>query len=385
MRICVLFEGDIYHLRGEFMAIHNRMKYLTKDPSLSVSVFIIQRYYDILTCWFRSTKPIERKKDFFFEGIHYHCLYYKRSYLDYFCRSISKRQTTIEAGRVGRFKKLFFNFDLIYAHSLYTGLLALDIKQKKGIPFATLWHGSSIHTFPFQNKTVFSQTRKVLLGSNHNFFVSKALHETAKLIAGSDFKGSVSSNGVDTQVYYPYQDEMKVETARRLQIDLNNKHIAYIGNYLPIKNVKYLPTLFASIYKAIPQTHFHIIGNGNFAADFEGKNLPVTFWGNQLPENMPDLYNCMNLVVLPSQNEGLPMTCLEAMACGTAFVGSRVGGIADAIGIDNTVPLSDTFEMVFGALCVKKLLSTTSHSISLPDRYNVEKIVRQELEVMKAL
>lgn len=385
MKICVLLEADIYHLRGEFMAIHNRMKYLVKEPDLDVVIYNIQRYYDDFTNWIRGNKQIELKNVFFLDGIHYHCLYYKRSYLDYFMRSISKYQTTIEAKRVKRLAKLFLDYDVIYAHTLYTGYLALGLQKQYGIPYAVMWHGSSIHTAPFQNKTIFSLTQKVLQGANHNFYVSPSLFEIGKKIAGHDIVGSVSPNGIDTQMYYSYGDEKKQEVAKTLQIDLNKKNVAFIGNYLPIKNIEYLPKLFSSIHESLPNTHFHIIGDGRFAEDFANMKLPVTFWGNQLPQNMPDLYNCMNLVVLPSHNEGLPMTCLESLACGIDFVGSRVGGIADAIGIHNTIPFSDTFETDFAKLCIEKISASSAEPVVLPDIYNVEKVASQESVILKSL
>lgn len=385
MKVCVLFEGDIYHPRGEFMAIHNRVKYLVKEPGLSVDVYVIQRYYDNFTNWIRGNKQIELKDDFPFDGIHYHCLYYKRSYLDYFIRSVSHRQTTIEAQRVSRFGKMFVDYDLCYAHSLYTGCLAMKLKRLHGIPFVMMWHGSNIHTAPFENKTIFSLTKRVLLSSNHNFFVSEELLKTAKCIGGPDFKGSVSPNGIDTRVYYRYSDEKKRTIAEKHHVDINKKNIAYIGNYLPIKNVHYLPALFQSIHASCPDTCFHIIGNGNFGNDFANSDLPVVYWGNQAPERMPDIYNCMQLVVLPSKNEGLPMTCLEALSCGASFVGSRVGGIADVVGINNTVPLSDTFEADFARLCIDKLTQPNAERISLSDKYNIEKIVAAEAELMKSI
>jgi len=383
MKICVLLEGKTNCLRGEFLAIHNRMKYLVKDPSVSVTIYNIQRYYDNLTNRIRGNKQIELKKDFVLDGIHYHCLYYKRSYLDYFMRSISNYQTTIEVKRVKHYENLFTDCDLIFAHSLYTGLIALDLKQKNGIPFVMMWHGSSIHTMPFQNKTTFTLTKKVLQNSNHNFFVSKELFETANQIVGSECVGSVSPNGIDTEVYYCYDDNKREKTAESLQIDLGKKNVAFIGNYLPIKNVKYLPMLFSSIYKDNKETCFHIIGNGDFVGDFKGLDLPITFWGNQLPDKMPDLYNCMDLIVLPSINEGLPMTCLESTACGTAFVGSRVGGIAEVVGVDNTVPLSPTFETDFANLCKEKLANKDVKFVQLSEQYRVEHVVAMEKKVLE--
>lgn len=382
MKICVLLEGNIYQLRGEFMAIHNRMKYMVKEPDMSVSIYVIQRYYDNLTNWIRGNKQIELKKDFYLDGIHYNCLYYKRSYLDYFCRSISQYQTTIEAHRVKCFGKQFFGFDLLFSHSLLTGLLALDLKQKKGIPYVMMWHGSSIHTLPFENKTTFSLTKTVLRNANHNFFVSQELFEIANKIAGSKCAGSVSPNGVDTTLFYKYSDEKKKEVAKQLQINIDVPNVAFIGNHIFIKNAQYLPKLFSSIHKDLPNTHFHIIGTGGFQEDFKGCAFSVTYWENQTPENMPNLYNCMDLVVLPSINEGLPMTCLESLACGTAFVGSRVGGIADVAGIDNTVPFSPTFETDFANLCKEKLAGRSSQTIQLPEQYRIDNVVNIEKKVL---
>lgn len=382
MKICVLLEGDIYHLRGEFMAIHNRMKYLVKEPDLDVTIYNIQRYYDNLTSWVRGNKQIELKKDFFLDGIHYHCLYYKRSYLDYFLRSISKYQTTVEATRVKRNKKLFLDCDLIFAHSLYTGLLALDMKREKGIPFVMMWHGSSIHTFPFQNKTTFSLTKTVLQNTDYNFFVSKELHEIANTIVGSDCVGSVSPNGVDTSVFYKFSDEKREEIAKQLQVDTDKVNIGFVGNYLPIKNVQYLPKLFLSIFQDFPDAVFHIIGSGGFKENYKESPCSIKYWDNQSPDKMPDLYNCMDLVVMPSIKEGLPMTCLESTACGTAFVGSRVGGIADVVGVENTVPFSPTFETDFANLCKKRLADKNAVLIQLPEQYHVEHIVAAEKRVL---
>lgn len=385
MNICVLFEGDIYHIRGEFMAVHNRLRYMVNNPDISVTIYVIQRYYDNLTNWIRGNKQIELRKDFWLDGIHYNCLYYKRSYLDYFCRSISQYQTTIEAHRVKRFGKHLSEFDLIFSHSLLTGLLARDLKLKKGIPYVMMWHGSNIHTAPFQNRTIYSLTKKVLQDSNHNFFVSKELFDIANKISAFKLTGSVSPNGVDTTLFYKYSNEKKKEVAKQLRIEIDVPNVAFIGNHLPIKNVQYLPKLFSSIHKELPNTHFHIIGTGGFQEDFKDCVFPVTYWENQTPEKMPNLYNSMDLVVLPSINEGLPMTCLESLACGTAFVGSRVGGIADVAGIDNTVPFSPTFEMDFADLCKKRLVVGNVHPIVLPEQYRIDNVVNKEIKVLKGI
>ena len=72
--------------------------------------------------------------------------------------------------------------------------------------------------------------------------------------------------------------------------------------------------------------------------------MAIRFFGNQPSPAMPDIMNCIDVLVLPSLNEGLPLVCAEALSCGAAVVGSDVGGIAEVIGSDNVVPLVSPYD-----------------------------------------
>ncbi len=45
----------------------------------------------------------------------------------------------------------------------------------------------------------------------------------------------------------------------------------------------------------------------------------------------------MNVIILPSRNEGFGAVVIEAQACGTCVVGSNNGGIPEAIGSEDYV------------------------------------------------
>ncbi len=54
----------------------------------------------------------------------------------------------------------------------------------------------------------------------------------------------------------------------------------------------------------------------------------VTFLGKRDQDLLPYYYSAAELVVMPSHYESFGMVALEAMACGTPVIASRVGRAA---------------------------------------------------------
>lgn len=112
--------------------------------------------------------------------------------------------------------------------------------------------------------------------------------------------------------------------------------------------------------------------------------MAIRFFGNQPSPAMPDIMNCIDILVLPSLNEGLPLVCAEALSCGAAVVGSDVGGVAEVIGQDNVVPLGDGFVAGMSEKIVS-MLEGRAGSQTLPSEISWARTAAIELRALKFL
>jgi glycosyltransferase involved in cell wall biosynthesis len=102
----------------------------------------------------------------------------------------------------------------------------------------------------------------------------------------------------------------------------------------PAKDHYTLLRAFATVVREIPQAELAIAGDGDLREDLEAftskLNLThsVTFLG-ALPDTAKFLSE-LDIFVLSSLNEGLPIALLEAMAAGLPIVATRAGGVDEA-------------------------------------------------------
>jgi glycosyltransferase involved in cell wall biosynthesis len=101
------------------------------------------------------------------------------------------------------------------------------------------------------------------------------------------------------------------------------------------KGFEYLLRAARELCKTFPGLKIVIAGEGPDRNRIEemiqqyGLQSSVVLAGQQ--SNMPAVYAAMDIFVLPSLNEGLPMTVLEAMAASKPVIATRVGAIPSVI------------------------------------------------------
>lgn len=358
--IAVIFEGSLGNITGVVNAVFNRVRHLQSISDYTIDLYNVLSYpFGLTRLIYKPSKYAKKqtveidgmkvnilwRKDLLFDDILNYKLHKKPFYLDRFL----KKQVP-----------LFSEYDLISAHAFVGAKLAYMIHEHYGTPFFVTWHGSEIHSLKSSYHYQVNKTRKIMEKTECNFFVSKALRKSAKEIVG-EYKNDILYNGV-SPIFRRFDEQERVNLRRKYQVE-GKKVVAFVGNLKPVKNVVTLPDIFDHIVKEYQQPiEFWIVGAGEERSKIEaliaGKPYHVKLWGYQKTELIPEIEQCVDVLLLPSNNEGLPLVLAEAISCGANVVGSNVGGIPEVLGEEDSFALGDKFVENFSNRVVHYLNNT---------------------------
>lgn len=166
--------------------------------------------------------------------------------------------------------------------------------------------------------------------------VSKDLHGWLKTTVGiSDAKNSLIFNGIDTARFYPATTRQPLPDVAVVE----GLVIGAVGRVDPVKDQLSLLKAFALLKDSDPaltaKVRVAIIGDGPLIdelREFVRKaKLEDCVWLAGARNDVADMLRAMDLFVLPSLAEGIPLTVLEAMASGLPVIASNVGGNKEVI------------------------------------------------------
>ena len=364
-RLAVIFESSPFDRKGLFNAVHNRVKGLLGTGECWVDAYCIHAKDNFFTRRVRHTPYAPQVDSVEIDGITYRILWYRFSILDHLTLEKFGKRPFLFSRFISSYVKYLEGYDYVIAHSFAGALFAYEAKVRYGIPYFASWHGSDVHTHPWRVEVIREDTVKVMEAAECNFFVSKALMKASDKITLNARK-QVLYNGVGEE--FVRFDEAGIAKAReQFGIAPGEKVVAFAGNLSAVKNVLTLPQIFKTVSEQFSEPlHFLIAGDGKLRDQLEDDFIAIrqavlssaahiSFLGNVEAEDMPALMNCVDVLVLPSLNEGLPLVCAEALKCGANVVGSDVGGIAEVIGHQNVVPHGPDFVPQFAKKVVAML------------------------------
>lgn len=134
-------------------------------------------------------------------------------------------------------------------------------------------------------------------------------------------------NGVDLQHFNPGMD---LECRARLGLQLDRLVFGYVGRLAKEKNVQLILRAFAAAQ--LSGSQLMIVGNGPLRAELEALSVNLGIRGQVIfspsVRDPVDHLRALDVFLLSSVTEQMPMALLEAMACGLPVVSTDAGDIA---------------------------------------------------------
>ncbi|MCG8573073.1 MAG: glycosyltransferase [Spirochaetes bacterium] len=269
--------------------------------------------------------------------------------------------------------------DFIHTHMAHISYPIYLVKKKYHIPYVVTVHGSDVHTIPFQSKKERAKVLKILHHADLVIFVSTYLLKKAQELGYQGQNYEIIPNGIHLPA---------VQHERKDQQNLI-KTIGFIGNLINVKGADLLPAIFYEIKKANPQVQFVIIGEGilkkQIAKELEEYGLMrcTEITGRISPAKLEQYYSKLDLLVIPSRNEGFGCVILEAFSFGVQVVGSQCGSLPELIGEKGrVVQMNDNFIPVFADQVIELLKNPISSDklISYVKQYSWKKTVEKEIK-----
>lgn len=228
------------------------------------------------------------------------------------------------------------NYDVIHTHN-WTGLIyGVPPSVWSGVPVI---HGEHSELFDWEQHPIRLLLRRLFYhwcGTVHVLSRAQlAQLQSYRILEGVD--ALAISNGTDTIKFSP-QDQMQARSKLGLPEDSFN--IGIVGRLVETKRHSFLLESFLEAGQRLGNLHLVIAGSGG---DIEKKvfeickNHPLSkriHWLGACDE-MASIYNALNILIIPSVNEGMPNVALEAMACGVSVVANQVCGISQIIDHEN--------------------------------------------------
>lgn len=228
-----------------------------------------------------------------------------------------------------------FNPDVIHTHTAKAGVLgriASIVAGRRAIRIHT-FHGHLLHGY-------FAKWKTSLIIAIEKFLA----HRTNYLIAiGNEVERDLLAAGIGKTAQYrtffpglPQPKESQKSAARaELELEQSNSilYCTFVGRLTAIKRPDRLLDIAAQMLARHENIHFLIAGEGElFAASkarAESEKLPVTFLGWR--KDIDLIFAASDIAILTSDNEGIPLTLIQAAQAGLPIVAPAVGSISDIV------------------------------------------------------
>jgi len=225
------------------------------------------------------------------------------------------------------------NINILHTHEVRTNLVGLIAARLTGIKVVASVHGWVMDTVPYLWKIYQHFDRRVITLFDHIMVGSHFLRNEIIKLGMSSSRVTTIHNAIDTASLDVTSSPMNFR--RKYNLNSGDMLIGTVGRISKEKGHKYFLEASKMVLKDFPVAKFLIVGEGELRSELEqfaeeiGIADNVIFTGYY--KNLSEVLAAIDLFVIPSLTESLPLVVLEAMAAGKPVISTDVGGIPEVV------------------------------------------------------
>lgn len=229
-------------------------------------------------------------------------------------------------------------YKIVHVHQDCLSSVALRVAEQQNIPVRIAHSHSSSQDKNWKYLVKLFYKRLIPKYATELFACGKAAGDW--MFGGAPYR--IVQNAVDVNAYLPNSNVRKA-IREKLQIEENCFVVGHVGRFAEPKNHRFLIEVFFELKQRRSNSVLLLIGDGEGRTEIEKlvmqKRLEgsVIFTGVRI--DVPDLMQAMDVFVLPSLYEGLPVTMVEAQSAGLpCIISDRVP--AECVLVDSVKQIS---------------------------------------------
>jgi L-malate glycosyltransferase len=235
----------------------------------------------------------------------------------------------LKARRVAQFVRQH-QIDILHCHLPLAGVVGRFAGRLAGVPVVYTEHNK----VEYYRRATFLLNRLTYAWQDHVVAVSDSVCRSIYAYLRPSVPVTVIRNGIDTAHYVRLVGD-RARTRSALSIPPDGKVVGIVASFTRQKRLDVWLEAAQEIAGTVPNTYFLLVGEGPLRRSFEQRLLSARMRERiRLVGAVPDVrpyLAAMDVYLMTSAFEGLPVSLLEAMAMECAPVCTAVGGIPEVI------------------------------------------------------
>ena len=226
-----------------------------------------------------------------------------------------------------------FKPDVIHTHTAKAGVLGrlASILAGKGAKRVHTFHGHLLHGYfsPVKTQLVIAIEKELAKATSTLIAIGNKVRD--------DLLAAGIGNSEKFKVFFPGLPSPKIiaqaQARSALHLEPGLLYCTFVGRLTHIKRPDRLLDVAAEMKNRGSKIHFLVAGQGELFESSKNRalkeSLPITFlgWRNDVDQ----ILSASDIAILTSDNEGIPLTLIQAAFAGLPIVSTNVGSVSDIV------------------------------------------------------